>query len=131
MNNPSNNDFVSIDAMGKRFEAAPVYMATIFNQINRMGDINVQNDKGYSNANIDIQTKFIMTLVIDPDLREKVKEYREKRIADEIDNTKSAAENNKKMFDINMDTIGECLTIFDSFMGIVTKKGTIKSRPDE
>lgn len=110
------------ESNNKRFEASPMYLQTIFEQINKMGDTIVQNDNGYSNANIDIHTKFIMALIIDPEKRNVIKQYRQERIDNEVDNTMSVEESNKRMFEINMDVIGECISAYDDFLGIVRKQ---------
>jgi hypothetical protein len=110
------------ESNNKRFEASPMYLQTIFEQINKMGDTIVQNEKAYSNANIDIHTKFIMALIIDPVKREEIKEYRQERINNEINDTMAVDQSNKAMFEINMDTIGECITAYDDFLGIVRKQ---------
>jgi len=110
------------ESNNKRFDAAPVYMQTIFLQIDKMGDTIVHNTTGYANPNIDIHVQYIMALIIDPDERERIKHYRKDRMEAEIIDTMTDLERNKTMLDINMDVIGECVSSFDGFLGVIKKQ---------
>jgi len=123
----TNTGEMIFETQDKRFEAQPAYLMSIFQQINRLGDIVVNNEKGYGNPNIDIHTKFIIALIIDPVLRDEIKEYRKDRIVSELTEDMSADDRNKVMFDINMDTLGECMCAYDNFLGIVKKQEIMRT----
>lgn len=115
----------------KKFEAAPAYMMTVFSQIDKVGTTISTNELGHANPNFDIHTQYILALIIDPDKRSKLKEDRKARIAAEIKDDMSDTEHNEKMFEINMDIIGEAITTFDDFLGIVTKQEILRVKSPE
>lgn len=110
----------------KRFEAAPAYLMTVFSQIDKIGNTITNNNQGYANPNFDIHTQYILALIIDKNKRDALKSYRKNRITDEITDDMSPAEHNEKMFEINMDTIGEAITAYDDFLGVVTKQEILR-----
>lgn len=110
----------------KKFEAAPAYLMTVFNQIDKIGNTITNNEDGYANPNFDIHTQYILALIIDPEKRELLKKYRKERVAKEVNKDMSSQDKNIKMFEINMDTIGEAITAFDDFLGVVTKQEILR-----
>ena len=110
----------------KKFEAAPAYLMTVFNQIDKIGDTITNNEDGYANPNFDIHTQYILALIIDPEKRELLKKYRKERVAKEVNKDMSSQDKNIKMFEINMDTIGEAITACDDFLGVVTKQEILR-----
>lgn len=110
----------------KKFEAQPAYLMTVFSQIDKIGNTITNNDAGYANPNFDIHTQYILALIIDPDKREHLKEYRKARIKAEVKTDMTSQDKNIKMFEINMDTIGEAITAFDDFLGVVTKQEILR-----
>lgn len=123
----TNTGEMVFETHDKRFEAQPAYLQTVFQQINRLGDIVVNNEKGYGNPNIDIHTKFIIALIIDPVLRDEIKQTRKDRIDSELNESMTADERNYAMFEINMDTLGECMCAYDNFLGIVKKQEIMRT----
>ena len=99
---------------------------TVFNQIDKIGNTITTNENGYSNPNFDIHTQYILALIIDPIKREKLKKMRKERIENEIPEGLDTNKKNQQLFEINMDIIGEAISAFDDFLGVVVKQEILR-----
>lgn len=110
------------ESNNKQFDAVSEYRQTVLHQIDKMGDVIANNEKGYGNPQIDMQMQFIINLIID---EEKVNEIYDTKLSLEkaaINPDMDTDTKNSTMFTVNMRTMGHCIREFDRFLGIMRKQ---------
>lgn len=113
---------IVFESNNRAFDAVSEYRQTVMHQIDKMGDVIANSDKGYANPQIDMQMQFIMNLIIDEDKVNELYNYKQRTVDDKIHDDMDSDTKNKEMFTINMRTLGHCIREFDNFLGIMRKQ---------
>lgn len=107
------------------------YSNMLFRAMEAFAGSLVTNVTGYGDHRPEMYVQFLINMIVDVKTRESLKEARKSKIAEikaQIKNDVTARD--KAIFDINMDYFGECLSVYDRWIGIVHKQEILSSGED-
>ena len=115
----------------RRIAVKEQLISSMFNAIDGMQRIIETSTDPFSDPRLDYMTSYLMTFTLDKKKSKEMRKDRSDRIREEASIEPDATKRNHIIGEINLDSVAECLEIFDNYMGFKKKQVILEVKDGE